>query len=88
MQLKLLEAFPNLIVCLDLDGKHLNDISEIVSLYLSNDQPKELQRHAVSFFKTLHLYNGPMVYLIIIKKSHLKLYEDNVKNILLTFGIK
>uniref|UniRef100_A0A1I8N890 Uncharacterized protein n=1 Tax=Musca domestica TaxID=7370 RepID=A0A1I8N890_MUSDO len=80
LQLKLLEAFPNLIVCLDLDGKHLNDILEIVSLYLSNDQPKELQRHAVSFFKTLHLYNGPMVYLIIIKKSHLKLYEDNVKN--------
>ncbi|XP_061395099.1 uncharacterized protein LOC133330709 [Musca vetustissima] len=87
LQLKLLDSFPNLIVCLELDGKHLNDISEIVSLYLSKDQPKELQRHAISYFTQLYSYNGPMMYLIIITKSHLKLYEDNIKNILLEFGI-
>ncbi|XP_073816229.1 telo2 interacting protein 1 isoform X2 [Musca autumnalis] len=88
LQLKLLDSFPNLIVCLDLDGKHLNDISEIISLYLSKEQPHELQRYAASFFTKLHLHNGPMMYLIISKKSHLKLYEDNVKQILLEFGIK
>lgn len=82
LQLKLLQEFPNLIENLDLDGKHLNDISEIVSLYLSNEQPKDLQCRAIAYFNKLKTYNSSLIYLIVIKKSHLKLYKDNVQYIL------
>lgn len=82
LQLKLLQAFPNLIESLDLDGKHLNEISEIVSLYLSNEQPKDLQCLAIGYFDKLRNYNSSLIYLIVIKKSHLKTYKDNVKYIL------
>ncbi|TMW49652.1 hypothetical protein DOY81_005256 [Sarcophaga bullata] len=82
LQLKLLKAFPNLIESLDLDGKHLNEISEIVSLYLSNEQPKDLQCLAIGYFNKLRNYNSSLIYLIVIKKSHLKTYKDNVKYIL------
>lgn len=88
LQLKLLQEFPNLIESLDLDGKHLNDISEIIALYLSKDQPKDLQTEAIAYFKKLRNYNGPLIYLIAIKKSHLKMFEDNVRTILESFKVK
>lgn len=89
LQLKLLQEFPKLIECLDLDGKHLNEISEIISLYLSMEQPKELQNQAIQYYRQLCHYNGPLIYLIVVKKSHLKLYEHNIHTILSeSFGIK
>ncbi|XP_023292391.2 uncharacterized protein LOC111675781 [Lucilia cuprina] len=86
LQLKLLEAFPNLIKCLDLDGKHLNDISEIISIYLSKEQPKDLQIQAIEYFRVLRHYNGPLIYLIVIKKSHLKMFQDNIRTIIESFN--
>lgn len=86
--MKLLREFPNLIECLDLDGKHLNEISEIIAIYLSEAQPKDLQKQAIEYFKKLQHYNGPLIYLIIIKKSHMKAYEINVRTILESFDIK
>ncbi|KAM7364631.1 telo2 interacting protein 1 [Cochliomyia hominivorax] len=88
LQLKLLKEFPSLIEYLDLDGKHLNEISEIISLYLSNDQPKPLQNEAILYYKKLQHYNGPLIYLILVKKSHLKIYQDNVRTILESFQVK
>lgn len=71
-----------------MDGKHLNEISEIIALYLSKDQPKDLQTEAIKYFKKLRNYNGPVIYLVVIKKSHLKMFEDNVRTVLESFKIK
>lgn len=87
MQVKLLQEFANLIISLNIDGRHVNEISEIVSSYLSNEQCQELQTAAVNYFIKLHYYNGPLIYLVLLKKSHLKHFRKNVATIFNEFGL-
>ncbi|KAL9900536.1 telo2 interacting protein 1 [Glossina fuscipes fuscipes] len=87
MKVKLLQEFANLIISLNIDGRHVNEISEIVSLYLSNEQCQDLQTAAVTYFMKLHHFNGPMIYLVLLKKAHLKHYQKNVATIFNEFGL-
>lgn len=80
-----MQAFPNFVECLNLDEKHLSEISEIVVLYLAEEQPRELQNLARGYFEKLRNYNGPLLYLVIIKKSHLKQFANNVGCIMKLF---
>lgn len=81
----LLENFANLIESLQIDGKHLNDIAEIVSLYLAKEQPKELQELAIKFYLRLRLYNAPLAYMIVLKKAHITNHKDNAEKVLTNF---
>ncbi|XP_013105335.1 TELO2-interacting protein 1 homolog [Stomoxys calcitrans] len=87
LQLKLLNNFPSLIAALNLDGRYLNEISETIALYLSKQQPEELQIKALMFFTTLRSHNGPLIYSVAAKKSHLNSYEENVRRILAEFCV-
>uniref|UniRef100_A0A1A9UFI4 Uncharacterized protein n=1 Tax=Glossina austeni TaxID=7395 RepID=A0A1A9UFI4_GLOAU len=87
MQVKLLQEFANLVISLNIDGRHVNEISEIVSSYLSNEQCQELQTAAVNYFIKLHNYNGPLIYLVLLKKAHLKHFHKNVTTIFNEFGL-
>nr|XP_014092507.2 uncharacterized protein LOC106619061 [Bactrocera oleae] len=85
LQVILLENFANLIESLQIDGKHLNDIAEIVSLYLAKEQPKELQELAIKFYLRLRLYNAPLAYMIVLKKAHITNHKDNAEKVLTNF---
>uniref|UniRef100_A0A0K8W408 TELO2-interacting protein 1 n=2 Tax=Bactrocera latifrons TaxID=174628 RepID=A0A0K8W408_BACLA len=85
LQVILLEHFANVIESLQIDGKHLNDIAEIVSLYLAKEQPKELQELAIQFYLRLRLYDGPLAYMIVLKKAHISNYKDNAETVLTNF---
>ncbi|XP_050331335.1 uncharacterized protein LOC126760036 [Bactrocera neohumeralis] len=87
LQVILLEHFANLIESLQIDGKHLNDIAEIVSLYLAKEQPKELQELAIQFYLRFRLYDGPLAYMIVLKKAHISNYKDNAEKVLTNFRI-
>ncbi|CAD6992746.1 unnamed protein product [Ceratitis capitata] len=82
LQLILLENFANLITCLQIDGKHLYEIAETVSVYLAKEQPCELQELAVQFYLKLHQYNGPFSYITVLKKAHICSYKDNAEKVL------
>ncbi|XP_012155048.1 uncharacterized protein LOC101451495 [Ceratitis capitata] len=82
LQLILLENFANLIACLQIDGKHVYEIAETISLYLAKEQPCELQELAVQFYLKLHQYNGPLSYITVLKKAHIGSYKDNAEKVL------
>ncbi|XP_053946965.1 uncharacterized protein LOC128855805 [Anastrepha ludens] len=82
LQRILLANFANLIESIQIDGRHLNEIAESVSLYLANEQPKELQELAIQFYKILHLYDGPLAYMVVVQKAHISNYKENAEKVL------
>ncbi|XP_036323693.1 uncharacterized protein LOC118737353 [Rhagoletis pomonella] len=83
LQVILLENLANLIQSIQIDGKHLNEIAENVSLYLAKEQPRELQDSAVKFYHSLYLYNGPLTYMVVLKKAHISNYRENAEKVLM-----
>ncbi|XP_067626325.1 TELO2-interacting protein 1 homolog isoform X2 [Eurosta solidaginis] len=81
LQVILLKSFANLIESIQIDGKHLNEIVESVSLYLAKEQPKDLQALAVQFYESLYSYNGPLAYMTLVKRAHIINYKDNVDKV-------
>ena len=88
LQSKLLKEFPTLIVNMDIGGKHFNSISQAVALYLSKKQPLTLQTLAMEYFKELRTYNGPFVYIVVLKYEHILEYKENVKHVLDSFKVR
>lgn len=86
LQLKLLQHLPAFIRSLQLDGRHLYDLLSIVALYLSQEQPKELQALAVMAYQNLASYNGPFVYVMLLQRAHLKDYKANVDGLFHDLG--
>lgn len=86
LQLKLLKHLADFIRSLQLDGRHLYDLLSIVTLYLSQEQPKELQDLAVQVYQNLATYNGPFLYATMLQHAHLKNYKSNVNVILHDLG--
>lgn len=86
LQLKLLQHLPTFIRSLQLDGRHLYDLLSIVALYLSQEQPKELQALAVQAYQNLASYNGPFVYVMLLQRAHLKDYKANVDGLFRELG--
>lgn len=86
LQLKLLHDLAPVIRSLQIEGKHLHDLLNIVVLYLSQAQPKELQELAVQFYENLVTYNGPFVYVTLLQRAHLKDYKLNVDKIFSNLG--
>lgn len=86
LQVKLLQHLPAFIRSLRLDGRHLYDLLSIVALYLSQEQPKELQALAVQAYQNLAAYNGPFVYVMLLQRAHLKDYKANVDGLFHELG--
>lgn len=86
LQLKLLKHLADFIRSLQLDGRHLYDLLSIVALYLSQEQPKELQDLAVQVYQNLASYNCPFVYVTMLQRAHLSNYKSNVDLLLHSLG--
>ncbi|KAH8407125.1 hypothetical protein KR222_007566 [Zaprionus bogoriensis] len=86
LQLKLLQHLAEFILSLQLDGKHLYELLTIVALYLSREQPAELQTLAVQIYRDLSAYNGPFVYVTLLQRAHLKDYKANVDVLFRSIG--
>ncbi|XP_001358594.3 TELO2-interacting protein 1 homolog [Drosophila pseudoobscura] len=88
LQLLLLQSLGDLILGLQLEGKHLHDLLTTVALYLSQAQPPELQTLARKFFLQLAVYNGPFVYVTLLQRAHLKDSKTNVSQIFGSMGFR
>ncbi|XP_034660104.1 uncharacterized protein LOC117896141 [Drosophila subobscura] len=86
LQLLLLKSLGDLILGLQLEGRHLHELLSTVSLYLSQAQPAELQTLAREFFLQLTGYNGPFVYVTLLQRAHLKDSKTNVSQIFGSMG--
>ncbi|KAF7277814.1 hypothetical protein GWI33_009231 [Rhynchophorus ferrugineus] len=90
LQLIVLKSAGPVLALLDVDNKHIGDFMDIVFLYLSVKQPKELQMAAVEFIQTIADYDDEFVrkkidnWTDVITKEN----EVNIKKIKLIEEIK
>lgn len=86
LQVKLLQSLSDFIIGLQIDGKHFHELLSTVVIYLSQEQPAELQALAKDCILQLVSYNGPFLYVTLLKRAHLKDYMNSVSQILGVMG--
>ncbi|ALC45462.1 CG16908 [Drosophila busckii] len=86
LQLKLLQSLAPFIRSLQIEGKPLHELLNVLALYLSQAQPKEMQTLAVKLYQDLVSYNGPFVYVTLLQRAHLNDYKTNISEIFTSMG--
>ncbi|KAH8276328.1 hypothetical protein KR026_012133 [Drosophila bipectinata] len=86
LQVKLLQSLSDFIISLQIDGKQFHELLSTIVLYLSQEQPQELQALAKDCILHLVPYNGPFLYVTLLQRAHLKDYKNSVSQILGVMG--